>query len=393
MTLKNNISHQVVSKIALAIGANKAELHEPCLNGNELSYIKKCIDTNFVSSVGEYVDLFEEKLAEYVGAKHAVAVVNGTSALHIALLASGVKPGDEVLLPALTFIATANAVSYCGATPHFVDSEEESMGINFDSLESYLQINTVQENGLCINKKSRKVIRAIIPVHIFGHPVNIDKLLSLAQKFNLIIVEDAAEALGSFYKNKHVGLFGVVGVFSFNGNKIITTGGGGAIVTDDSVVAKKIKHITTTAKIPHNWEYRHDAIGFNYRLPNINAALGCAQLEQLPDFLIKKRKLFELYRQSFNDMQQLKVFEEPKNSSSNYWLQTLMLSDSCAYERDMIISVAKKSGYMLRPVWGLLNEQLPYLNCPSMNVSVAKSLSMRIINMPSTADLVKNHEF
>lgn len=392
MNQENNLASQIVSRIYLATQAASAELHEPCLHGNELKYIKDCVDTNFVSSVGAYVDLFEKNLATYVGAEHAIAVVNGTSALHIALMVSGVQSQDEVLLPALTFIATANAISYCGATPHFVDSEEQTLGIDFDALTSYLEINTISKNGLCINKKSGKTIRAIVPMHVFGHPVNVDKLLDLAEKFNLIIVEDAAEALGSFYKGIHVGLFGRTGVLSFNGNKIITTGGGGAILTNDSFLAKKIKHMTTTAKVWHDFEYHHDMIGFNYRLPNLNAALGCAQLEQMPDFLKRKKMLYELYKKSFSDMPELKIFEQPKDCNSNYWLQTLILPEYLSFEKDLIISTARAAGYMCRPVWGLLNEQLPYVNCPSMNLVGAKNLSKRLISMPSAVSLVKKHE-
>ena len=270
--------NQVVDAIRRVAGTKPVGLHEPTFDGNEWKYLKECLDSSYVSSVGKFVDQFEENLAEYTGAKYAISVVNGTSALHIALKLAGVQPGDEVLVPALTFIATANAVSYCGATPHFVDSEEHTLGIDASKLRSYLNLIVDVEFNQSINKVTGKVIRAIVPMHTFGHPSDLDALLSISNDFNIVLVEDAAESLGSYYKGQHTGTFGLLSATSFNGNKTITTGGGGAILTNDEWLAKRAKHLTTTAKKAHQWEYDHDEIGYNYRMPNINAALGCAQL-------------------------------------------------------------------------------------------------------------------
>ena len=269
---------ELISAITSVTGSGPVALHEPEFDGNEWDYIKECLDTNFVSSVGKFVDRFERDLEQYTGAKHVIAVSNGTSALHISLLLAGVEQGDEVLVPALTFVATANAVVYCGANPHFVDSEKESLGIDPEKLKTYLQATTTLIAGQCRNRSSGRVIRAMVPMHTFGHPSKIKELLEVCKEFNIAMVEDAAESLGSFYSEKHTGTFGLLGTLSFNGNKTITTGGGGAILTDDSTLAKRAKHLSTTAKVPHKWNYVHDEVGYNYRLPNLNAALGCAQL-------------------------------------------------------------------------------------------------------------------
>jgi len=325
--MKNIISlpDQIVSAIQSVAGIGPVELHEPTFAGNEWIYVKECLDSTFVSSVGKFVDRFEVNLAAYTGAKHAVAVVNGTAALHIALLLAGIKADDEVLLPALTFIATANAISYCGAVPHFVDSENNTLGVATVKLRDYLQSYTQQNSGQCINIATGRVIRAMVPMHAFGHPVDMDGLLSVAHDFNIILVEDAAESLGSSYHGQHTGTFGLMGALSFNGNKTITTGGGGAILTNNVEVARRAKHITTTAKLPHSWEFIHDEIGFNYRMPNLNAALGCAQLEQLPTKLIAKRALFSRYQTAFSRVKGAKLVSEPEQCTSNYWLQTIML--------------------------------------------------------------------
>jgi aminotransferase in exopolysaccharide biosynthesis len=291
-----SLPDKILSAIHSVVGSGPVKLHEPTFAGNEWLYVKECLDSTYVSSVGKFVDRFEADLTAYTGAKHAVAVVNGTAALHVALLLAGVKANDEVLVSALTFVATANAISYCGATPHFVDSEDTTLGIATAKLREYLGAHTQQVNSQCVNISTGRVIRAIVPMHTFGHPGDIDGLLAVARDFNIVLVEDAAESLGSTYQGQHTGTFGLVGTLSFNGNKTITTGGGGAILTNDSDIARRAKHITTTAKVPHAWEFIHDEIGFNYRLPNLNAALGCAQLEQLPDKLIAKRMLFNRYQ-------------------------------------------------------------------------------------------------
>ena len=298
MSANPDLISQTVAAVRSVVGATPVALHEPRFAGREWEYIKDCLDTTFVSSVGKFVDHFEAELATYTGAKHAVAVVNGTAALHVALRLAGVQDQDEVLVPTLTFIATANAISYCNAVPHFVESEERCLGVDPVALRSYLSVHTEQSNGLCINRDSGRVIRAIILMHTFGHPVLLDELLAVAYDFKLVVVEDAAESLGSYYHGRHTGTFGLLGSLSFNGNKTITTGGGGAILTNDGALAMRAKHLTTTAKLPHAWHYIHDEIGYNYRMPNLNAALGCAQLEQLPEFIQAKRNLFKLYREA-----------------------------------------------------------------------------------------------
>jgi perosamine synthetase len=362
-------------------------LHEPVFEGNEWAYLKDCLDTGWVSSVGKYVDLFEEKLAEYTGVKRAVAVVNGTAALHVCLKLVGVLPGDEVLTPALTFIATANAVTYCGAIPHFVDSVEESLGLDPYKLRHYLrEIAEVKEEG-CFNKKSGRRIKAVLPMHTFGHPVDLDLLVELCQEYKLELIEDAAESLGSYYKGRHTGNWGKVSALSFNGNKIITTGGGGAILTNDEELGKLAKHITTTAKAPHKWVFYHDMIGYNYRLPNINAALGCAQIEKLPSFIEKKRALAERYRHLFADLKGVRFFVEPDYARSNYWLNALLLDEKYAHKRDDLLELTNSQGIMTRPVWVLMNKLPMYRTCPKMNLDVAENIEKRLINIPSSASL------
>lgn len=363
-------------------------LHEPSFVGNEWLYLKECLDSTFVSSVGKFVDRFEADLAAFTGVKYAVAVVNGTAALHIALKLAGVKPGDEVLIPALTFVATANAVTYCGAKPHFVDSEARTLGVDAVKLESYLANQTEQRAGHCINRATGRVIRALVPMHAFGHPVDMDGLLAVAQNFNIALVEDAAESLGSYYRGQHTGTFGLMGTLSFNGNKTITTGGGGAILTNDADLARHAKHLTTTAKLPHAWEYRHDEIGYNYRMPNLNAALGCAQLEQLPKMLVAKRELFQRYQAIFAPVAGVKLVAEPEQCQSNYWLQALLLDADQAKQRDSILKATNDAGFMTRPAWILMNELMPFKDCPSMDLSGAQSLSRRLINIPSSSGLV-----
>ena len=383
-----SLPEDITNAIQNAIGKQSTELHEPCFSGNESKYVQQCIDSNFVSSVGKFVDRFENELAEYTGAKYAVAVVNGTAALHISLLIAGVKPGDEVLVPALSFVAPANAVRYCGAKPNFVDSEERTFGMDPESLRNYLQCNTEQKSGKCVNHNTGCHVRAMIPVHIFGHPCDIEGLLSVANDYNITLIEDASESIGSTFQGKHTGTFGLLGTLSFNGNKIITTGGGGAILTDDQGLAKLAKHLTTTAKLKHRWEYIHDEIGYNYRMPNLNAALGCAQLKQLPDFLASKRRLFARYQLAFQGIPQVRIIPEPEGSQSNYWLQTMLLDESVVDQRENILETTNNMGLMTRPVWSLLNNLAPYVDCPSAKITVAKSLERRIINPPSSACLV-----
>jgi aminotransferase in exopolysaccharide biosynthesis len=387
MNIQNNLADQVVCAIRFAVGDGPFALHEPNFNGNEWLYLKECLDSTFVSSVGKFVDRFEVDLAEYTGAKHVVAVVNGTAALHIALKLAGVQAGDEVLVPALTFIATTNAVTYCNATPHFVDSEAHTMGVDAAKLHDYLLIHTEQRAGKCINRATKQVIRALVPTHVFGHPVNLDGLLAIAHDFNIALVEDAAESLGSYYHGQHTGTFGLFGTLSFNGNKTITTGGGGAILTNDATLARHAKHLTTTAKLPHAWEFRHDEIGYNYRMPNLNAALGCAQLEQLPVKLANKRALFSRYQIAFVKVPSVKLIQEPAECQSNYWLQTLLIDAEYEDQRDAILIATNDAGFMTRPAWVLMHELTPFKFCPRMDLSVAQSLTRCLINIPSSPGL------
>jgi perosamine synthetase len=388
MSKSPDLPKQVVTAIRSVVGEGPAALHEPRFTGNEWLYLKECLDSTFVSSVGKFVDRFERDLTKFTGAKYAIAVVNGTAALHIALKLAGVQAGDEVLVPALTFIATTNAVTYCNATPHFVDSEIGTLGVDPAKLRNYLIDLTEQRSGQCINRATGQVIRALVPMHTFGHPADVDGLLAIANDFNIALVEDAAESLGSYYHGQHTGTFGLLGTLSFNGNKTITTGGGGAILTNDVALARHAKHLTTTAKLPHAWEFRHDEIGYNYRLPNLNAALGCAQLEQLPEKLSAKKKLFTRYQFVFEKVAGVELISEPVQCQSNYWLQTLLLNDENADQRDSILRITNDAGFMTRPAWTLMDKLTQFKACPHMDLTVAKSLEQRLINIPSSSHLV-----
>ncbi len=381
-------SQSIQSAIRSVVGDGPVGLHEPSFNGNERLYLNECLDSTFVSSVGKFVDRFEVDLVNFTGAKYAVAVVNGTAALHVALKLAGVRTGDEVLVPALTFIATTNAVAYCNATPHFVDSDWVTLGVDAFKLRDYLLSHTEQRAGQCVNRVTGQVIRALVPMHTFGHPVDVDGMLAIAHDFNIALVEDAAESLGSYYHGQHTGTFGLLGTLSFNGNKVITTGGGGAILTNDKELARHAKHLTTTAKLPHAWEFRHDEVGYNYRLPNLNAALGCAQLEQLPDKLAAKRVLFSRYQTAFAQVKGVKLVAEPEQCQSNYWLQTLLLEADNVDQRDAVLKATNDAGFMTRPAWILMNELTPFKTCPRMDLTVAQSLSKRLINIPSSSGLV-----
>jgi aminotransferase in exopolysaccharide biosynthesis len=378
---------QIVAAIRATVGVNPVPLHEPYFAGNEWVYLKECLDSTFVSSVGAFVDRFEADIAAYTGAKYVVAVANGTAALHVALHLAGVRANDEVLVPALTFVATSNAVAYCGAVPHYVESEERTLGVDTVALREYLGDITEFRAGTCVNRLTGRAIRAIVPMHVFGHPLELDGLLEVASDFRLTIVEDAAEALGSSYNGRHTGTFGLLGALSFNGNKTITTGGGGAILTDDQNLARRAKHLTTTAKVAHRWEFGHDELGYNYRLPNLNAALGCAQLEQLPTLLAAKRRLFHRYSEAFESIREARLMAEPNGSHSNYWLQTLILNRAIACKRDAVLTATNDAGLMTRPVW-ILNHRLPMFQAnPRMPLATAESLEQRIINIPSSAQL------
>ena len=381
------LTNNVLEALRTVLGPGPFALHEPVFEGNESAYLEECINSTFVSSVGPFVDRFELDIAEYTGAKYAVATVNGTAALHVALLLAGVQPGDEVLVPSLSFVATANAVSYCGAFPHFVDCNESTLGIDAAALRDWLLATTETSSGFITNRTTGRRISAIIPMHTFGHSCDIEEILAVAQEFRLAVVEDAAESLGSWYRGKHAGTFGLLGALSFNGNKIITTGGGGAILTDKKELAQRAKHLTTAAKVPDRWNYVHDEIGFNYRLPNVNAALGCAQLEQLPKFLASKRRLFQLYSDAFRGLDGAKIFREPSERLSNYWLQTLILKQEDVMQRDAILLATNDLGVMTRPTWTLLHKLPAYVDCPRAPLPISESLEMRVINVPSSAGL------
>jgi len=364
-------------------------LHEPEFSGNEWSYVKQCLDEGMVSSIGSYVERFEHMLADYTGAGNAVAVVNGTAALHVCLRLVGVREHEEVLVPALTFVATANAVRYCGAVPHFVDSSERTLGVDPVKLEAYLREVAVSGPEGCVNQRTGRRIRALVVMHTFGHPAELDALDELCRRFGLELVEDAAQSLGSRYRGRHTGTWGKVAALSFNGNKIVTTGGGGAILTADVVLAGHAKHLTTTAKVPHPWLYAHDEVGFNYRLPNVNAAIGCAQLEQLPAFLERKRGLAAAYRQAFAAVPGVRLVNEPPGAHSNYWLNALMLDDASTSQRDELLTRTHADGLGTRPLWTLMHRLPMYRDCPRMDLSTAERLEAGVINLPSSARLYR----
>jgi perosamine synthetase len=383
---------KVVDAVRSVLPAGKpAALHEPSFGGHEWQYVKECLDSGWVSYAGEYVNRFESMLQNITGVRHALAMSSGTVALHMALIVCDLKPGDEVLIPALTFVATANAVSHAGCIPHFVDSDFATLGMSPRRLDEYLEKIADFENGVCINKQTGRRIGAVIPMHTFGHPVDMHELLSVAGKYGIVVIEDAAESLGSLYENQDLGNFGRVAVLSFNGNKIVTTGGGGALLTNDPELARRAKHLSTTGKLPHKWEFRHDEVAYNYRMPSLNAALGCAQLEQLPRFLEKKRKLAELYKHSFAEVTGVDFFVEPPFARSNYWLNAIMVRPEFACDfsaRDAILQALNDSGFMARPAWTLINRLPMYMNCPAMDLFVAEEIERRLINLPSSAGLV-----
>ncbi len=363
-------------------------LHEPRFGPQEKRYVDECVDTNWVSSVGAFVDRFERDLAAYTGAGFAVATSNGTAALHIALLLAGVQPGDEVIIPALTFIATANAVSYCSARPHLVDADPQTLGLDPAKLENHLRTMAIRHAGGWVNKSTGARIAAIVPMHTYGHPVDLDGCVEVAKSFGIPLVEDAAESLGSFYRGRHTGTFGRVNTLSFNGNKIVTTGGGGAILTNDAAIAQHAKHLTTTAKKPHAWAFEHDEVGFNYRLPNLNAALGCAQLERLDEFLTAKRILARRYADAFADSGVGTIVLEPAETRSNYWLITLLLNADLAFERNAILAALHERRILARPAWNLMHTLPMYADCPRADLTTAEDLAQRMICLPSSPHLL-----
>ena len=374
---------QIVRKVS-GIAHGPVVLHEPFFNGNERQYVTDCIDTNWVSTVGKFVNLFEQLISRTTGVKHAIATINGTAALHICLLLAGVQPGDEVLMQALTFVASANAIAYCNATPHFVDVNRTSMGICPDKLREHLKSACEIKDGVLHNRSTGRPIRALMVMHTFGHPSQLDELKQVCDEFRLKMVEDAAEAIGSEYNGRHVGNIGLLSALSFNGNKTITTGGGGAVLTNDDALAQRARHLTTTGKITHVWEYYHDCIAYNYRLPNINAALGCAQLEQLGDIIMKKRVLASRYQHEFRQVGELDFFTETKGVKSNYWLNAVMLKEPDMEKRNRLLDKLNADGIMVRPIWNLMNRLPMYQNCPAADLSVSHALEDSLINIPSS---------
>jgi perosamine synthetase len=362
-------------------------LHEPKFEGRERELVDECIRSGWVSSAGKFVDQFERDIAAYTGSAHAVATSNGTSALHVALIVAGVEPGDEVLAPALSFIATANSIAYCGAVPHFVDVDPRSLGMDPAALRARLERVGERRGAALHNRETGRRIRAALPMHTFGHPVDMDPLLALAAEFGFTVVEDAAESLGSRYRGRHTGTIAPVGALSFNGNKIVTTGGGGAILTGDAALAKRAKHLTTTAKLPHRWAFVHDEVGYNYRLPNINAALGCAQLERLAPMVARKRALAQAYIDAFRDVPGVSVVHEPGHGSSNYWLNAILLEPDDAAVRDEVLAVCNDAGYQVRPAWTLMCDLPMYRDCPRAGLDVSRRIERSLINLPSSPHL------
>lgn len=357
-------------------------LHTPTFAGNEKKYLEECIDTTFVSSVGKFVDRFERDMEAFTGAKRAVVTVSGTTALHMALMLVGVEAGDEVLTQALSFIATCNAISYTGAKPVFIDVDLDTMGLSPDALRRWLEENAEVRGDECFNKTTGRRIKACVPMHTFGHPARIDEIADICRDWKIELVEDAAESIGSTYKGRHTGTFGRVGAISFNGNKTITTGGGGMLLFQDEELGALAKHLTTQAKVPHRWAFVHDHIGYNYRMPNINAALGCAQLEEIEDFIVDKRETAAAYREYFKTMPEgIKFMAEPKDSRSNYWLNAVLLPDRDAQQA--FLEATNDAGVMTRPVWELMNRLPMFEDCQTDGLENTQWLADRIVNIPS----------
>lgn len=386
------LAQEIVRRLRRVLGSTSGPLalHEPWFQGREKEYVAECIASGWVSSAGRFVDRFEQDLAQYTGAGHAVALVNGTCALQLALQLVGVRRDDEVLIPSLAFVATANAVAHLGAVPHFVDVEEQTLGLSPDALAVRLSAVGSVSGDTCVNRETGRRIAALVPMHTFGHPVRMIQLLEVAALYHLPVVEDAAESLGSTYQGRHTGLWGQLGVFSFNGNKAVTTGGGGAIVTNEPALAQRAKHLSTTAKQPHPWAYYHDEIGYNFRLPNLNAALGCAQLECLPLFLERKRRLAAAYATALADLDEVCFVREPVDSRSNYWLSTFLLRDSRQSLLETVLQATRQAGWMTRPAWNLLHTLPMYRATPRAGLPVSGSIARGLVSLPSGPQLAVN---
>ena len=382
--MKDNILiKNILNSVKLAVKQNSKKLHEPLFKGNEKKYLKKCIETGYVSYIGKYVDTFERKISKYTGSKNAVALVNGTCALHILLKYFNVGINDEVILPSITFVATANSVAYCKALPHFVDIEKETLGICPEKLEEYLKKIAIKKKGYCINKKTGRKIRVLIAVHVFGVPCKILEIKKICKKYNIKLIEDAAGAMGSFLKGKHLGNFSQAGVISFNGNKTITCGGGAVIITENKKLASKIRHLSTTAKKKHPWEYIHDEIGYNYRMTNLNAAIGCAQLENINRIISAKRKNFFLYKRLFKKNKDVQIIQEPNYSKTNYWLITLIIKKNKKL-KNQVLKELNQSGFQGRSIWKPLHTLKIFEKCPRGKLKNTMDIYNRAINLPSS---------
>ena len=382
--MKNNILiKNILNSVKLAVKQNSKKLHEPLFKGNEKKYLKKCIETGYVSYIGKYVNTFERKISKYTGSKNAVALVNGTCALHILLKYFNVGINDEVILPSITFVATANSVAYCKALPHFVDIEKETLGICPEKLEEYLKKIAIKKKGYCINKKTGRKIRVLIAVHVFGVPCKILEIKKICKKYNIKLIEDAAGAMGSFLKGKHLGNFSQAGVISFNGNKTITCGGGAVIITENKKLASKIRHLSTTAKKKHPWEYIHDEIGYNYRMTNLNAAIGCAQLENINRIISAKRKNFFLYKRLFKKNKDVQIIQEPNYSKTNYWLITLIIKKNKKL-KNQVLKELNQSGFQGRSIWKPLHTLKIFEKCPRGKLKNTMEIYNRAINLPSS---------
>ncbi|MDR2085157.1 MAG: LegC family aminotransferase [Bacteroidales bacterium] len=360
-------------------------LHSPVFMGKEKEYLTECIDTTYVSSVGKFVDRFEKMIEEYTGTAKAVVCVNGTNALHLALILSGVERDDEIITQSLTFVATCNAISYTGAYPVFLDIDTDTLGLSPVAMKNWLINNAEIKDNVCYNKNTGRCIKACVPMHTFGHPVHLDELLDVCNEYHLDLIEDSAESLGSFYKGKHTGTFGKIGILSFNGNKTITTGGGGMLLFNDISTGQHAKHLTTQAKLPHKWEFIHDTVGYNYRMPNINAALGCAQMENIELYLNNKRDTAEKYKDYFSRFSDIDFFAEPENCKSNYWLNSIIMSDKKA--RNGFLQYTNDNNIMTRPAWQLMNKLPMFDKCQRDDLKNTYWFEERIVNIPSSVRL------
>lgn len=365
----------------------KLNLHEPFFNKDEYLELKNCLQSTFVSSSGNFLNKFSNSIKNKTNARYVIPLINGTSAIHLSLIALGLEKNQEVLMPTLNYVASANATIYLNGIPHFIDSEENTLGVDAKKLETYLKKKTKIKNKKCVNKDTGNVIKILIVTHVFGHPSEIDKLVKIAKKYYIKVIEDASEGLGSFYKKKHLGIFGDIGVLSFNGNKIITSGNGGAVITNKRQYYKKINHLSKIAKKKHEWEYDYDEVGYNYKLSNINAALGFAQFKKLNKYILNKRSLYKIYESYFDKYKFGYIKKEPKNSKSNYWLQTLILYKDDLKLRNKIINELHRKQVNVRPVWKLIHKLDHFSDFPKMNLSQSINLEKRIINLPSSSNL------